>query len=108
MGYVVIRALVAAYRSKGQSQRLSRSEQDLKISLATSEDLGHAKTWRMKGSGLRNQDADGPDSMEEQLLVSHDTIQLEQPLPEKLFFLATGEGCATVEVRLPGSRPSNK
>ena len=25
-------------------------------------------------------------------------VWLEQPIPDKLFFLATGEGCGTVEV----------
>ena len=81
-----------------KSSRSKGEEQDLKISLATSENLGHSKTWRMKTSGRNNKD--GEEDYENEPIVSHSIqhVWLEQPIPDKLFFLATGEGCGTVEV----------
>ena len=94
------------------------SEPDMKISLALSNDLGHATTWKMKrlfenngqelennGQELENND----DNMEmenngngkiEKLNPFQDNIKLENSLfSEKLYFLATGEGCASIELK---------
>ena len=81
------------------SKKLSKpkAEQDLKISLATSEDLGHSRTWRMK----KNIEENNNDVERDEPIVNHSIqhVWLEHPVPQKLFFLATGEGCGTVEVR---------
>ena len=82
------------------SKKLSKpeekqAEQDLKISLATSEDLGHSRTWRMKKNIEVNNNVE-----QDEPIVNHSIqhVWLEHPVPQKLFFLATGEGCGTVEV----------
>ena len=71
--------------------------------------LGHSKTWRMKSAGTsdntknngRDQEqGDVDDDYENEPIVSHSIqhVWLEHPIPDKLFFLATGEGCGTAEV----------
>jgi len=115
VGYTVIRALESAHQAKSlvqSSKNLSNpgERQDLKISFATSEDLGHSKTWRMKSAGTsdntknngRDQEqGDVDDDYENEPIVSHSIqhVWLEHPIPDKLFFLATGEGCGTAEVQ---------
>ena len=105
---------MSAYQAKSSvqsSKKLSKpaERQDLKISFATSEDLGHSKTWRMKSAGTsdntknngRDQEqGDVDDDYENEPIVSHSIqhVWLEHPIPDKLFFLATGEGCGTAEV----------
>ena len=98
------------------------SEPDMKISLALSNDLGHATTWKMKrlfennngqelennGQEVENND-DNMEMMEnningngkiEKLNPFQDNIKLENSLfSEKLYFLATGEGCASIELK---------
>ena len=87
------------------SQKLSKPKNekdysDLKISFATSEDLGHSRTWRMKRNRQENIEQADEASYEQQSIVNHSIqhVWLEHPVPQKLFFLATGEGCGTVEV----------
>ena len=93
------------------------SEPDMKISLALSNDLGHATTWKMKrlfennDQKLENngQELENNDDMEmemenngkiEKLNPFQDNIKLENSLfSEKLYFLATGEGCASIELK---------
>ena len=93
---------MSSYQTSKQKLSKPSWKQDLKISLATSEDLGHSRTWRMvrgrNNSGKENQDL-------EQAIVNHSIqhVWLQHPVPDKLFFLATGEGCGTVEVRLTKS-----
>lgn len=78
IGYRVVRALSGYYRHLGD--RLSNAEQNLKISVATSADLTQSKTWHFQnGSDVHYMD-------------------LGQPVPEKLFFLATGSGCASLQI----------
>ena len=78
------------------SKKLSKPKEnsDLKISFATSEDLGHSRTWRMKRNRQENVE------QQDEPIVNHSIqhVWLEHPVPQKLFFLATGEGCGTVEV----------
>jgi hypothetical protein len=86
--------------------------------LTLSNDLGHATTWKMKrlfenngqelennGQAVENND----DNMEmenngngkiKKLNPFQDNIKLENSLfSEKLYFLATGEGCASIELK---------
>ena len=88
-----------------ESGHAGRRRQDLKISFATSEDLGHSKTWRMKTTdGVSGDDPNleeqSEDDYENEPIVSHSIqhVWLEHPIPDKLFFLATGEGCGTAQV----------
>ena len=91
------------------------SEPNMKISLALSNDLGHATTWKMKRL-LENNDQeseninDDDDDMVENTNGNgiiekwnpfQDSIKLENSLfsSEKLYFLATGEGCASIELK---------
>ena len=92
----------AAATTEGAGRR-----QDLKISFATSEDLGHSKTWRMKttnndddGGNPNSEEQSDDDDYENEPIVSHSIqhVWLEHPIPDKLFFLATGEGCGTAQV----------
>ena len=91
---------MSAYSAElAELSKTGNSEQDLKISFATSEDLGHSKTWRMKS--LWDEEENAVESENEPIFSqSLQHVWLEQPIPDKLFFLATGEGCATVEVNL--------
>ena len=90
------------------------SEPNMKISLALSNDLGHATTWKMKRLlGNNDQESeninDDDDDMVEnngngivkKLNPFQDSIKLENSLfsSEKLYFLATGEGCASIELK---------
>ena len=63
----------------------------------------------MKSAGSRSdntkikesdQEQSEVDDYENEPIVSHSIqhVWLEQPIPDKLFFLATGEGCGTAEV----------
>lgn len=86
---------MSAYQKLSSLERLSKTgEQDLKISFATSEDLGHSKTWRMKKGAKISQEEDE----NEPLIGNLQHVWLQNPMPEKLYFLATGDGCGTVEV----------
>lgn len=103
MGYAVIRALVSAYQMSKKLSNTGTDSQhnDLKISFATSQDLGHSKTWRMKNTKKEEAFEDYEDqAYENEPIVSHaiQRVWLEHPIPDKLFFLATGVGCGTVEV----------
>ena len=63
--------------------------ENLTCTLAENDDVTTAKNQE------QNQDFN-----ENEPIVSRSIqkIWLEQPIPDKLFFLATGEGCGTVEV----------
>ena len=86
---------MSSYQTSKKKLSKPSWKQDLKISLATSEDLGHSQTWRMtRGRKNKNQG----DLFEPIVNHSIQHVWLEHPVPDKLFFLATGEGCGTVEV----------
>ena len=115
IGYTVVRALVSTYRTMATSNTEAASEPNMKISLALSNDLGHATTWKMKrlfennDQKLENngQELENNEDMEmenngkiEKLNPFQDNIKLENSLfSEKLYFLATGEGCASIELK---------
>ena len=87
---------MSSYQTSKKKLSKPSWKQDLKISLATSEDLGHSQTWRMtRGRKNKNQG----DLFEPIVNHSIQHVWLEHPVPDKLFFLATGEGCGTVEVK---------
>ena len=87
--------------SSYQTMALSKPslEPNLKISVASSDDLGHARTLRMKRKNEKKMEEE-EDNIEEDLVVNEfqHKMRMESPMPDKLYFLATGEGCATVEV----------
>ncbi len=74
--------------------------QDLKVSLATSEDMAHTKMFHLTEAvnNLVSVEAEDGEAVVEAGSVHE--VDLKRPIPEKLLFLATGEGCATVEVKL--------
>ena len=53
-----------------------------------------------KNNGRDQEQGDVDDDYENEPIVSHSIqhVWLEHPIPDKLFFLATGEGCGTAEV----------
>ena len=89
----MIRALAAYYGANAKS-----THQDMKVSFATSEDMTHSKTWHLGDLGEAKAEADEVSEDVTQLNRRTHEIALKHPVPEKLLFLATGEGCATVQV----------
>lgn len=91
---------MSAYQMSKKLSKTGTAHNDLKISFATSQDLGHSKTWRMKNSKEEVEEAFEEQAYENEPIVSHSIqrVWLEHPIPDKLFFLATGVGCGTVEV----------
>ena len=96
--------MVRALESSYQTMALSKPslEPNLKISVASSDDLGHARTLRMKRKNEKKNKMEEDDNIkgEEDLVVNEfqHKMRMESPMPDKLYFLATGEGCATVEL----------
>ena len=94
--------MVRALESSYQTMALSKPslEPNLKISVASSDDLGHARTLRMKRKNEKKNEMEEDDNIEEDLVVNEfqHKMRMESPMPDKLYFLATGEGCATVEL----------
>ena len=91
----MVRALESSYQTMALSKPSLKP--NLKISVASSDDLGHARTLRMKRKNGMEED----DNIEEEDLVVNEfqhKMRMESPMPDKLYFLATGEGCATVEL----------
>lgn len=89
---------MSSYQTSKKKLSKPSWKKDLKISLATSEDLGHSRTWRMTRGGGENKKEGNQDLFEPIVNHSIQHVWLEHPVPDKLFFLATGEGCGTVEV----------
>ena len=75
-------------------------EPDLKISVASSDDLGHATTWRMKNSISEHNNFSLEEDSEVPIVNEFQhNVRMDDPLPDKLYFLATGKGCATIQLK---------
>jgi hypothetical protein len=92
IGYTVVRSL-SDYRLGSRHLLNLPGDRDLKVSIGTGDSNGPATTWHVVTSSSSSQKKSGkPDFREDMILDA------SKQLNNKIYFLATGNGCSTLQV----------
>ncbi len=73
--------------------KLLTGDRDLKVSIGTGESNGPATTWHVVTSSSSSQKKSGKPDFREEIV-----LDASKELNKKIYFLATGNGCSTLQV----------
>jgi hypothetical protein len=74
---------------------LPTGDRDLKVSIGTGESNGPATTWHVVTSSSSSQKKSGKPDFREEIV-----LDASKQLNKKIYFLATGNGCSTLQVNM--------